>query len=103
MFEHVVNSVYIPSDDVISHRLDGLGGLLSLRFYDLNSVDKRLSRTKSSAAWPGVTQHRTLSGMAVTWSTDDPTRLKQDAWFSDISLTCLSMITFSSLQPNLWI
>lgn len=23
MFEHVVNSVYIPADDVISHRLDG--------------------------------------------------------------------------------
>lgn len=22
MFEHVVNSVYIPADDVISHRLD---------------------------------------------------------------------------------
>lgn len=30
MFEHVVNSVYIPSDDVISHRLDERGGLMSL-------------------------------------------------------------------------
>lgn len=52
MFEHVVNSVYIPSDDVISHRLDGLRGLLSLWFSDFNSVDKRLSRTK--AQWPGL-------------------------------------------------
>lgn len=31
MFEHVVNSVYIPSDDVICDRLDVFGGLL---FYD---------------------------------------------------------------------
>ena len=29
MSEHVVNSVYIPADDVISHRLDEFGGLSS--------------------------------------------------------------------------
>lgn len=29
MFEHVMNSVYIPADDVISHRLDEFGGLSS--------------------------------------------------------------------------
>lgn len=34
MFEHVINSVYIPSDDVISHRLDEFGGLLSRQSYD---------------------------------------------------------------------
>lgn len=28
MFEHIVNSVYIPSHDVISHRLDELAGLV---------------------------------------------------------------------------
>lgn len=32
MFEHVVNSVYIPADDVISHRLDEFGGLSSAGF-----------------------------------------------------------------------
>ena len=41
MFEHVVNSVYIPSDDVISHRLDVFGGLLSGQFYDINSSVRR--------------------------------------------------------------
>lgn len=37
MFEHIVNSVYILSDDVISHRLDVFGGLLSGQVYDINS------------------------------------------------------------------
>lgn len=36
MFEHVVNSVYILPDDVISHRLDVFGGLLSGWFYDIS-------------------------------------------------------------------
>lgn len=48
MFEHVVNSVYIPSDDVISHRLDVFGGLLSGQFYDINSEVRRLSGLNNS-------------------------------------------------------
>lgn len=44
MFEHIVNSVYIPSDDVISHGLDEFGAPLSLQFYDINSADKGLSQ-----------------------------------------------------------
>lgn len=43
MFEHVINSVYIPSDDVISHRLDEFGGLLSRQSYDTNSAGKELA------------------------------------------------------------
>lgn len=49
MFEHVVNSVYIPLDDVISHRLDVFGGLLSVQFYDINSkVWRGLNMTGSN-------------------------------------------------------
>lgn len=57
MSEHVVNSVYIPSDDVISHWLDEFGGLLSLLFYDINPVDKGLSKTKAQR--PGMAWHST--------------------------------------------
>lgn len=32
MFEHVVNSVYIPPDDVISHRLDECWRAVVCRF-----------------------------------------------------------------------
>ena len=37
MFEHVVNSVYILPDDVISYRLHVFGRPLSGQVYDINS------------------------------------------------------------------
>lgn len=66
MFEHVVNAVYIPSDDVISHRLDVFGGLLSRQFYDINSEICR-QRLESCMAWHG-TALDTLAHMVITWS-----------------------------------
>lgn len=49
MFEHVVNSVYIPLYDVISQSLDVFGWLLSVQFYDIDSkVWRRLNKTGSN-------------------------------------------------------
>lgn len=56
MFEHVVNSVYIPSDDVISHWLDVFRGLLSGQFYYIKSKVCR-QRVEQNWVWE-------LSGLA---------------------------------------
>lgn len=61
MFEHVVNSVYIPSDDVISHRLDEFGALFSLQFYGINSV----GLSKTIAQQPGFALY--TQARSTTW------------------------------------
>lgn len=51
MFEHIVNSVYIPSHDVISHRLDAFEGLLSGQFECIKSKLRR-QRVEQSQVQP---------------------------------------------------
>lgn len=62
MFEHVVNSVYIPSDDVISHKLDVFGG----QFYDISS---EVCRQRGSFLWRSKAQ-RHGTDRAVTYLPD---------------------------------
>lgn len=83
MFEHIVNSVYIPSDDVISHGLDESGAPLSLQFYDINSADKGPSQ-ETKAQWPGKAWH----GIKATPS---------DEAGQQIPLTLASLLVTSAL------
>lgn len=128
MFEHIVNSVYIPFYDVkwiaaaVCQRLDMFVRLLSWQFYDVSSEFCRQSITrrsqifcKSAAHWPGKTWHRTLKHTRSTtrllpWLTPEAEGFINlhrscfhDVWLKGVRLRSVVrvMVLFTILFENL--